>query len=554
MRYLTILCAALLLSSCTKDSESVCISDTECEAKAKAGTIKSTHTKCYLSEGLCGPASKDGSVDEGPGKDSGPSDASDAGDLQAKDVGPDLPDQFVADKDTRKDKGDSCTSGAECKTGKCIDDVCCDHTEATCGDCKRCNVANNLGDCVQKDTAAEDCVVQGEPSVCSGSCSASGCVWPTDVCTTTCAGSPATQLSETLCKQGSCNDKQNPTGCTPAHTLCLPSGSATGGACAKGCTQHTDCAGTHPLCDRTNAHAHPDGLGLCVDPANVTHVPKTTTAAALQTLIQNAAAGTWLKLEAGNYTNVEITLTGIKQAKLAGDGGTVELSATASEPVFKVTGDAKLTLQGVSVLGNNSSTAKDAINCNASNAQMTIVESSVTGAKLVGINAIVGCSLTLRRSTIDGNKGGGLNLQNGTFIITNTLIIGNGTKGASGSALGGVNFGTGSSVTFEHNTVLNNLAKNGKVGGIACDSLETIAYSILDGNTFTGTGDQSSNCTLTQTNATTGACSITAQDRPATSATACLDQHTPPINLALDRAGGPRLKGAKADLGCYEVQ
>lgn len=195
------------------------------------------------------------------------------------------------------DNGKTCTAAASCKSGFCIDQVCCD---APCnGQCEACAETGTLGQCTPvtgkprgtrtdcagtagdkckgtcdganksacaypaAGTACKDAACTGDVSQPAGTCDGAGlcsqlstknclpygCNAASGVCNTTCA-------SDTECAQGAKCDTN--TGkcavtsatCKDATTVLLPNGQSescvpykcVGGACQQQCSTTTDCA------------------------------------------------------------------------------------------------------------------------------------------------------------------------------------------------------------------------------------------------------------------------------------------------------------------------
>jgi hypothetical protein len=562
--------AALLVAGCTEDAARVCSNDKQCRDKAAAGSIDKSWTKCYP-EGYCaapcttdddckGPPWKDGLVCDkasgicvdGTPRDAMPDkpqqDAGPDGDATVPDGTPDLPPDLPP-PDIKKTNGATCGGNNECISNQCVDGVCCD--TASCGPCESCKTGKGI--CAADDAdgnAKNDC--DGQDAACNGTCSGGKCDYSATNATVcgavNCNATTLTSIDEVRCKDGACNDTQT-RACTPTFTLCDTT--ATPDACRPGCKTHADCddAGAgKALCDRTSAHDDPNGLGTCVDPAQVTVI---TTNAQLMSYLATPG-GKWGKVKPlaagakypGNYTIDKVV-------RLVADGA-VSIRPGSGGPAFKVESGGGLTVQGVEILDafDTSATSDDGdgILCVVTGAKppLVVVESTISGANHVGIS-VTNCSLTLRRSTINQNGGGGLNLSTGTFIITNTLITGN---GVANSTFGGVALASASGTSlFEHNTVIDNYVNSTQPAGVTCAfGPVSVRASIITGNE----NSQTSGCTLDSLTNTTD-CGATQTNSYKPSLAACLDTAAT-TTLTLDRASGPRVKGSGPDLGCYEVQ
>ena len=159
-----------------------------------------------------------------------------------------------------------------------------------------------------------------------------------------------------------------------------------------------------------------------------------------------------------------------------------------------------------------------------------------------------------------------MDLSKGSFTLVNNVVALNGTKGASGSDLGGIKLSSATKVTFYNNTVADNEAKTGKAGGVICDSsADTLINSILWGNGTT----QYLACTINHSDVQGGATGGTgninkdplfdAAYKPKTTPTVspCIDAGDKTGLSAvtvLDRLGNGRIKGTQVDMGAYEVK
>jgi len=145
---------------------------------------------------------------------------------------------------------------------------------------------------------------------------------------------------------------------------------------------------------------------------------------------------------------------------------------------------------------------KSAINA-ASGCNLTVVHVNISSTSLKanqfspGILAN-GDSITLARSSLLGNHGGGIAVNSGTFVIIGNVFLNNGTfnmADGSGSATGGIAISTtvNASNRLAFNTVAGNLIQvSSKSGGIHCDAGANIVgyYNIVWNNHPTATGDQ----------------------------------------------------------------
>jgi hypothetical protein len=138
----------------------------------------------------------------------------------------------------KKVRGQPCTTDAECASGFCTDNVCCD---ARCnGVCEKCNQANRLGFCdpvpVNQDPD-EECPTEpvsscGRTGVCSGNRSCQLYAAGTVCVAASCATASSANLADTCDGLGTCVDR--------GIQSCAPYVCA-GGVCRTSCSSNADC-------------------------------------------------------------------------------------------------------------------------------------------------------------------------------------------------------------------------------------------------------------------------------------------------------------------------
>jgi hypothetical protein len=163
----------------------------------------------------------------------------------------------------KKDNGDTCTAGNQCKLGNCVDKICC--ATASCTNCKACNVTGSLGTCAPMNAGSIDpngtCTAQ-DPTTCGtdGKCDgAGGCQKYADgtTCSQTTCQSTTTLKLEGKCSGGACN----------AGTMACAPYMCTNDACAKTCNTDGECAsGTYCSGPGGTCTAKKDNGEVC-DPA-----------------------------------------------------------------------------------------------------------------------------------------------------------------------------------------------------------------------------------------------------------------------------------------------
>ena len=494
---------------------------------------------------------RDAAPDQKP--EAGPDGSADAGDLAL-----DLTDALVPDQGAPP--GTPCgTDGVVCASGLCVDGVCCD--KLCPGVCESCKVSGSTGTCTAhtKDTDPENgCPGTKEcgNDVCDGQGKCEAASPGSTVCNSGCkSGSPHT-LQQYTCDGtvGQCLTTATDKLCQP-YSCAVTSGKA---ACTTACVSHSDC---HPdsLCDRSGAHL--TGKGICVATSSIVTVGATEEIS--DALVKISSSKPYLKVlprASGNFTKALSLTENVKIIGTGASGKPVILDPSNNGPAITMAAGVTATLQGLTVQGATGTTGVG-LYCNGSIAQkavLTVVESTITGNTAQGVLSSY-CDVTLRRNTIQGNSGGGADLSKGTFVIVNNVVVKNGEIGATGSDLGGFNFGSSSSVTSSNNTVAENKAKTTKAAGIICSGGENIVNSILWGNI--GSSAQHLGCTFTYSDVQGGAPTGTGNLNldPKFDSTYKLQSGSPCINKGtstgvskIDIMGGDRLKGTGVDMGAHE--
>ncbi|MCA9667246.1 MAG: hypothetical protein KC503_16720 [Myxococcales bacterium] len=287
----------------------------------------------------------------------------------------------------------------------------------------------------------------------------------------------------------------------------------------------------------------------------------------MATTITAALAGlgtkTHIAIGAGTY-NEKLSIG--KSVTLIGDGA-VTIGQGAG-PNIEVTAGA-VALQNVTIdTAIGSGLAGVGVRCNGSGSEkLTIVESTISSNQGVGVLSSF-CDVVLRRNTIRTNTGGGVSLANGTFVVVNDVIFGNGGTAAS---VGGLNLGTPSVGTLAaYNTITGNIAQTGGTSGILCGGPMTLTNNIVWGNVIVGGGGQEQlGCTFTNSNVPNGSGTNISADplfvdttmdnyslKTTPTLSPCINTGTtaPTGGTVLDIKNNTRPMGTATDMGAYEVQ
>ncbi len=450
---------------------------------------------------------------------------------------------------------------AACKSKHCVDGVCCD--AACAGTCEACDLTGKAGTCTALAGLASQTDCPGDATCGPGTCTAAKtCSYP---------------KAGTSCKAGSCaGGSQTVHLCSAAHvctakvTACSPyTCDAASTACRAGCTSHAHCvAGS--LCDRRLAHTKAGGAGACVTPSKVVAVGASEEIADALSKVSAAKPFVSIPPKASNYLKQRVrsgTTVAGKTVHLVGTGSAtnpVVLDPSASNvPAVAIADGMTVTVQGL-VVQSASGTAADGIYCGGNpttSSALTVLESTIQDNKGHGVVGSY-CDVTLRRNAVLSNDAGGVDLSKGTFVVVNNVVAKNGVLNTSN--LGGMSLNTTGKATVYNNTIASNLSKSTVAGGIKCSGGESIVNAIVYGNLGSG---QVQSCAATYSNVQGGATGTGNIDVPPSfvdvaksnfslkTTSACIDKGAAAAGVTtIDVTGGPRKKGAKVDLGAYEVK
>ncbi|MCG8416562.1 MAG: right-handed parallel beta-helix repeat-containing protein [Proteobacteria bacterium] len=343
-----------------------------------------------------------------------------------------------------------------------------------------CRECRNNGECVARDISAPVCGDDGE---CSNRCEAStDCADVQPICTDNLCGACATDdqckmrnADRPYCDAPACAECLNDTDCTDASK---PACHRDTGTCGP-CTANSQCESN--VCDRES--------GLCVDPARVLYVDQAAAAgdgSCSRAMPCQQIADAMAKLSAtadvirviGDATvRYEENLPTINNQSVSfhGDGAAIvgrRNMPTMPGDTFTVIDGSTLIIQGLTITSVNTAVF-DGIQCQELTASPEVRLLEVTIADNLGVGiAGDGCTLTLRRSTIQYNQGGGISLENSSFTLVNNFIVYNGTDQGTGSAVGGIKIdntkGPRDPQIVAFNTVYRNESRANTVDGVEC--------------------------------------------------------------------------------------
>jgi len=285
---------------------------------------------------------------------------------------------------------------------------------------------------------------------------------------------------------------------------------ANGGTCFK-CTasSHALCTGETPHCDSHECVACVDdndcdaGAGVCLAtgdcaaPSSIIHATPngagstcggTTTPCSLDAALITARTGPKvIKLDApGTYASATNFVVDVDAPGVTIDARNAILHRNSNGPIFTINDGKGVTILGGTIEGATGGGA-DGIRCGL-NATLGVYGTTIRMNEGPGINAPMGCTLTLSRSRIESNQGGGLTTTNGKFVIVGNMFLSNGGPVGQNA---GVTISTGPDSTnrFEFNTVANNATATGIVtAGVDCKAGTgfTGSHNIIWNNTIAG--------------------------------------------------------------------
>jgi hypothetical protein len=290
---------------------------------------------------------------------------------------------------------------------------------------------------------------------------------------------PTDKLTEATLPDGVCTATHccSSANCTAPTALCDPVTHS-----CRQCLTHADCtaagglctlAGTCPL---TSEVSVVDGAQTCPGKGTKGN-PFCSIALAV------AAAPKYILVKAGTY----LAITVDKSKDLYGESlQTTIIGDPATCPSLQITSGVTASVIGFTVRGG--------VQISGSSTEATLVQDTIgPSATCVGVTSAGGSvgpvQVTVRRSVISGNLGGGLLLDGRSFDVTNCFIVENGN---SSSSLGGASlkWQPASVVKFANNTVAGNVwtGGTGSASGVYCDPAATPAITLVNSIIWGNTG------------------------------------------------------------------
>jgi hypothetical protein len=291
-----------------------------------------------------------------------------------------------------------------------------------------------------------------------------------------------------MCNQstGACVECTSPSHCTAA-TAPVCGGD---GVC-RGCEANDECMSG--VCDTdTGACAADDDIIFIDRNGQGTLCTRAMPCAAFLVGIPLiSATRKWMLVAPGDYEENNVTLDG-KTVSIVARGASLH-PMSQGLPAMLVLNASTVRVEGLRLYNGAGGTSGDGIRCAApvsGNPSITLVGVTIDTNTGFAVDAQA-CAVTIKRSSITGNTGGGISVSDGSFNITNTFVTGNGAN----TPFGGVRLDNNStSSVFEFNTVADNIAGSGLPKSLSCTAVGTqrIANNIF----FSGDQTQvsSTNC------------------------------------------------------------
>jgi hypothetical protein len=319
--------------------------------------------------------------------------------------------------------------------------------------------------------------------------------------------------------------------CTGTTRVC-----ATGNVCVQ-CTtsESAACTGTSPVCGTDNAchgcsaHAQcgssvclPDGS--CASDTNVAYVSappvgtdgacsKSAPCKTLDAALQQGRA--YVKMATGLVKDMKTTTIDSQSVTILADTG-AQLDRDGDGPVLVVTGAAAVVqIYDLEITGASGASGADGIQltANGGNPSLTLTRTTIDGNQGNGITATGGV-LTVIQSSIANNQAAGVTISGGTFSLSRSVVSANQGGGVSmtgsgtpftiknnfiyrnGNSLtasfGGLSLLPTGASSLEFNTIVDNQAKvaGTSAGGVFCDDPGfTAAHNLIFRNTGGASGN-----------------------------------------------------------------
>jgi len=360
--------------------------------------------------------------------------------------------------------------------------------------------------------------------------------------------------------------------CEPKEKVCVACTDGMPGSCGGTtpvCTSAHDCTGCtlHGQCDSTVCLPS----GACAETQDVAYVTPNgtdgngcTKSSPCKTVAAALALGRGTIKILGNIDEAVVVASGTVQ--IFGEGGSTLRRTTSQGPVFEARGTGTaVMLSDLIIRDASGATGHGIYVAPGEPVDLTLNHVYAINNAANGLN-VQGGKLTMSRSVVSGNSGGGAVVA-GMFSITNSLFVANGN---GVSTTGGITLTPQTTTTvFKFNTVADNFssASSAAVRGVNCTLPQIAANTIIAGNAV------SANCTFSYSLFDTGTIvtgsniagdpmfkNIDGLDPLASDyfhiqpTSAAVDHADPGSTMATDIDGEARPQGNAPDIGADELQ
>jgi cysteine-rich repeat protein len=190
----------------------------------------------------------------------------------------------------------------------------------------------------------------------------------------------------------------------------------------------------------------------------------------------NAPRATAIVVRAGVY-NEQIHLSGVRFTLLADKGAVLQSNAS---PTLTLDSRSVVSIDRLTVRGGATSGGGIVVSDQGTN--VTLTRAQIGPSSALGVRVTSGAALTLERSLVTENSGGGLALESSApYRVVNDIIVQNGTDTSSVGGVALVASPDGSKLV--NDTIADNRMMNGARGaGVRCDVPAELINDIVWGN------------------------------------------------------------------------